>query len=319
MFNLFIDNQQSKIGNVPTPPHSNSPIRWSGLLAAKPDIKPYPAWALGAGDTATPSAYPRKILWRWLRRPFDIQWLDGLHLRLYPGNEACRCLFTTGRYEPNEFHLLSRLLRSGLTFIDAGANLGLFTVFAANRVGPVGTVLSIEPSRRELAIIETNIALNRLENIKLLPVALSDQPGEVDLLVAPLAKSGHNTLGAFGFEDTAPDHRERVSAQRLDDLVESLHLARVDVMKLDIEGAELAALRGARGILERYHPTLLVELSDRSLQHQQSTSCEVVALLELHGYQVYGFDRSTGLPASSPGNVSGAENVIAVWGDAPAW
>ena len=309
-----INTQQSTIANVP-----NAPIGWPGLLAAKPQLDPYPSWALGAGDTSTPSAYLRKILWRHLRRPFDICWLDDLRLRLYPGNEACRCLFTTGRYEPNEFHLLSRLLRPGMTFIDSGAHLGLFTLFAARRVGPQGAVLSIEPSRRELSIIETNINLNHLANIKLLPVALSDRPGEVDLLVAPLAKSGHNTLGAFGFEDTALDHRERVPAHRLDDLVESHQLSRIDIIKMDIEGAELAALRGAQASLERHHPVLLIELSDRSLQHQQSTSCEVLALLDDHGDHVYGFDRSTGLPAHTPGNVSGTENAIAVWGAAKPW
>jgi FkbM family methyltransferase len=299
------------------------PSRWRrrlrSRLAAKPVLEPFPGWWVGAGQSDGVATRVRKIAWRWLRDPFEVTWFDGWRLSLYPGNEISKSVFVTGRYEPNEFYLLSKVLKAGMTFIDVGANMGLYTLFAAGRVGETGCVVSIEPSRREMEMVRTEVERNGLRNVRLLPVALSDRRSEVELLVAPLEKSGHNTLGAFGFAGTALDHRERVQTVRLDDLLQSEGLSRVDVIKMDIEGAEQAALLGAAETIEKHRPILFIELSDRSLQHQQASSQEVLAILARQGYRVYGYEPSTGLPARRAGNVSGAENVVAVHGDSTPW
>ncbi len=291
---------------------------WLGpRLSAKPVLEPFPGWVLGSGQRADSASRFRKRLWRLLRRPFAVAWLENLQLLLFPGNETSRSVFVTGRYEPNEFCLLRQLLKPGMTFVDAGANMGLYSLFAACRVGPKGRVIAIEPSARELEILEKNIALNALTNIQVLRRALTDRPSVVELSVAPLGKSGHNTLGAFGY-DTALDHREQVRAERLDDLVGSQ--ARVDVIKMDIEGAELAALRGATETLRKFRPALLLELADRSLQHQGASSREVLAFLGHQGYRVFGFDPASGLPAPlEPRPHFDSENVIAISGVATPW
>lgn len=228
-------------------------------------------------------------------------------------------MFVTGRYEPNEFCLLQRILKPGMTFIDAGANVGLYSIFAARRVGSQGNVLAIEPSGREFESFQKNAELNALANVRLVRKALSDRAAEVELSVAPLSKSGHNTLGAFAY-DTPLDHRERVQAERLDDLVRSEGLARVDVIKMDVEGGEMAALRGAVETLQKFRPVVLVELSDRALKHQGASSGEVLALLQQHGYRIFCFDPATGSPtALQPRSYFDSENVIAVTGDATPW
>lgn len=293
-----------------------SPAEWLGpRLAAAPVLAPYPGWFVGAGQAADAATYTRKKLWRIFRKPFEISWLDDLRLILYPDNEICRSIFVTGRYEPNEFTLLSKVLRPGMTFVDVGANLGLYTLYAARKVGPNGRVISIEPSSREVAILKRNIDLNALTNVQIHQVALSDRTAEVELLVACARQSGHNTLGSFGY-NTPLDHREKILAQPLDALVRAEHLSRVEVIKMDVEGAELGALRGAIETLESFRPTLLMELSDRHLRNQNATSAEVLALLSQHGYRLYGFDAATGLPAPlAPSDYFDSENIVAAFGD----
>jgi len=293
---------------------------WLGpRLSAKAVVELFPGWVLGSGQRADNASRVRRELWPLLRQPFAVSWLDNSKLFLYPGNETSRSVFVTGRYEPNEFFLLQRVIKPGMTFIDAGANMGLYSIFAARRVGARGTVLALEPSGREFEILQRNVKLNLLTNVITIRKAVSDRASEVELSVAPLEKSGHNTLGAFGY-DTPLAHRERVQAERLDDIVYGEGLARVDVIKMDIEGAEMAALRGAVETLRQFKPVLILELSDRSLQHQGTGSGEVLAWLEQQGYRVFCFDPATGLPvALQPRPHFDSENIIAAAGEATPW
>jgi len=299
------------------PPTASSGLRTR--LAAKPVLETCPGWVLGSGQSASLQAGFRKAIWRLFRKPFTVPWLDDLHLTLYPGNETSRSIFVTGRYEPNEFCLLSKVLEPGMTFVDVGANMGLYTLYAARRVGASGFVLAIEPSSREIAVLKRNVEINALNNVRIRHVAVSDCATEVELLVARAQNSGHNTLGAFGY-NTPLDYKEKIQAQNLDVLVYVEALGRVHVVKMDIEGAELKALRGAVMTLQRDHPLLWLELSDRLLQHQNATSAEVLSLLSQYGYRMYGFEGSTGLPAPLPSrNFFDSENIIAVAGDSLPW
>ena len=239
-------------------------------------------------------------------------WLEGLTVYGYPGNEISRELFMTGHYEPNEFYFLSQVLRPGMVFLDAGANMGLYTLFAARMVGESGTVLAIEPSNRECDRLLKNVAANSLPNVRLLHMAVSDTSSQAQLLVAVEEKSGHNTLGALG-HDALLRNNEAVRTEHLDEIVLQEGLPRVDLIKMDIEGAEFHALRGAVGVIERYHPILLLELSDRTLCYQHSHSAQIWAFCCQKGYKIFSFSRSTGLlePAQQKSYYD-SENVVAI-------
>jgi FkbM family methyltransferase len=300
-----------------------SSASWSCWLgrhaAAKPVLEPCPGWVLGAGERQGLAKRVRRLLWRWLRREFEVEWIAGLRLELLPGNETSRAIFVTGRYEPNEFSVLQKVLRPGMTFVDVGANMGLYSLFAAKKVTAQGRVLAIEPSSREYEILSRNIKRNHLANIRALNIAASDRQGAAELLVAPLKNAGHNTLGEFGY-GTALERKERVPTERLDDIVRQEGLERVDVIKMDVEGAEMLALRGAADTLRRFQPLLLLEVSDRTLQHQGSSSRKLLNFLAAEGYQLYQFSSQTGLPCRLERRPQfDAENIVAVAGDAVPW
>src|SRR6266446_6734031 len=169
---------------------------WASVLSARPQLRRYPGWILGCamegGDWLSKS---RRWAWGRAKRPFVIPWLEGVRVWVAGNDQLLKSLFLTGLFEPNEFLLLDRLLRPGMEFVDVGANLGLYTLFAARKVGMRGVVLALEPSSREFQKLRANVELNRMSQVRLQQVAASDRSTQAELLVAEEERSGHNTLG----------------------------------------------------------------------------------------------------------------------------
>jgi len=142
-------------------------------------------------------------------------------------------------------------------------------------------------------------------------VALADSSGPAGLTVAGYGHEGQNTLGKFVWEDMGPGRKEIVELARLDDVVRENPLGRLDVIKLDVEGAELRGLRGAEATLRRFRPVLLFEITDAALRHQGGSAAELIGFLEGQDYVPYLFDPYSGLPSkAAPGSYS--DNMIAV-------
>lgn len=288
--------------------------RMLSVFAARSRVEPYPGWRVGSGESnETMVIRLRKRLWERLKTPYVIRWIKGLRIYLYPGNELSRVIFLTGYFEPNEFSVLDRILKLGMTFVDIGANMGLYTLFASKKIGPKGIVLAIEPSTREFQRLQKHVGINCLSNVLCLQIAISNCRTEADLLVATEEKSGHNTLGAFGYDSVISQGCERVHLRPLDDMVREEGLQRVDVIKMDIEGAEFLALQGSASTLAQFHPLLLLELSDRTLSQQECNSQQVWQFLTQNGYRIYAFDSNTGLPILAQfKDYFDSENIIAL-------
>jgi FkbM family methyltransferase len=254
----------------------------------------------------------RRQLWYGIDSAVQTPWICGLRVYAYPRNETSRSLFVTGQYEPNEFCFLARVLRPGMVFVDAGANMGLYTLFAARKVGEQGQVLAIEPSSRECERLLRNLRANSVSNVRLARKAVSDSSADAELLVAADVRSGHNTLGGFSY-DTPLAIKEKVRTETLDAIVSQEGLPRVDVIKMDVEGAEVKALQGAAGVLERFRPLLLIEFADPALGQQGGSSAQIWNFLEQHHYRIHEFDPRTGAPLPAQRKpVYESENLIAI-------
>lgn len=217
------------------------------------------------------------------------------------GTDLSRQLFVAGRYEPNELFAFAAGLRPGGVAIDVGANEGVFTVLGAERAGNTGTIVAIEPSDRERSVLEQNVSINGFGNVIVEAVALLDRPGEVELRIAELAHAGQNTVGSFAYADVRGSDTKTVRAERLDTLIEQLGLARLDVLKLDVEGAEHSVLAGAPRVLRELQPLMILELQNDSLRSLGSSRLDVIADLHSYGYDVRDFDLATGLVGTPSG------------------
>ena len=242
-----------------------------------------------------------------------ITWYNSIKLSISLDSEISRCVYVEGFYEPNQFNFLSKFLKKGMTFVDVGANIGLFGLFASKLVGKTGQVLAIEPSRREFNRLKHNLQLNRTKNIKALKLALGNNNSIKKLNVAVSPYDGHNSFGPFGYETTKIDHTEDVVTKTLDKLIQETKIKQIDAIKIDVEGAELSVLKGGLRTLKILKPLLLMELSDRTLRKQGSNSNQIWKLLTRLSYIIYEFNQSSGtLKKARQKKYYDGENIITI-------
>ena len=188
-----------------------------------------------------------------LRLPFGAWWLAE--------HSALDHELMYHEFEPMELRFVERLLRPGMTAIDAGAHHGLYALLSSKCVGRDGRVIAIEPSPRERERLEKHLRLNRCSNTELVACALGEGPEETDLYLVEGEQDWCNSLRPPAVD--GPIRTARVSVRRLDDVLAELRVNKVDFMKLDVEGAELSVLRGTMKLLERKsRPAILAEVQD---------------------------------------------------------
>jgi len=167
--------------------------------------------------------------------------------------------YGSGRRAHAQMELLSSLLRPGEVVWDVGAHHGFVTLCAAGRAGPTGAVHAFEPSARNRAVLRRHVRWNRLRNVTVHPVALSDYDGE-----ARFGGTGTSKMYALGAGT------EAVTVRRGATLVAQGICPPPTFMKLDVEGAEADALAGALDVLPRC-ARLLIAVHGREADERCST------------------------------------------------
>ena len=159
-------------------------------------------------------------------------------------------------WEPETLPGFLRLVNSGMTVLDVGANTGLFSLLAARR-SPSVTVHAIEPVPRVFAMLESNVARNQLTNVSCHRLALSDEQGTVAMYVP---EDDIPVMSSLLPNWRPGSDRIHVDAQTLDQFVTRLGLTDVDVIKIDTEGTEHAVLAGAQATLSTQRPFVICEV-----------------------------------------------------------
>ena len=207
--------------------------------------------------------------------------LDGLKLTARPvdGNGRLICYFGT-KFDPI-FDFLKTYLKEGMVFADVGANIGSHAINAARLVGGTGSVFAFEADPDTYRLLAANIESNGLRNIVLRQTCVSDHVG---------------TLSFYKHKDSAKssivDRGEKLSITLPSDTLDNLIPAntRIDVLKVDVEGAELSVLRGATGVFtgQRRPSVVIIEVFD--VRDNTDRSEGIREVLEGYGYEFYLFD-----------------------------
>jgi FkbM family methyltransferase len=178
-------------------------------------------------------------------------------------------------HEGDEIKELGARLGPGSIFVDVGANIGSHSITLSNLVKGL-RVLALEPSTAAFKTLCRNVAKNEASNVDARELAAMDRSGTVRL-----------TTGLQGENFVVPDKRtiasETVECRTLDDLLRQ-ETASVDVIKCDVEGAELSVFRGAERTLERHAPALLIEAESRHARRYGQTGAEIFEFLTTFGY-----------------------------------
>lgn len=207
-------------------------------------------------------------------------------------------------YEP-ELAYLEKILSPGKVFVDVGANYGVYALVASKLVGETGKVLAFEPTTRSFAILRQNIELNGSLNVDAFQVALTDTRGKAWLNYGwdPVG----NWLGAKPLEKKPG---EEVQAESLDQLLEENGVGHVDVIKIDVEGAEELVLRGAGRCLTTHSPVVVFEFNPGCARRLGLSPWGARDLLESLGYEfvVLGKCATSDNPESRPAYF----NIVAI-------
>jgi len=217
---------------------------------------------------------------------------EGQRLRFWCDlrNSLAREVFFLGSYEPQETLLLPALLRPGDTCVDVGAHWGYFSLLAAARVGRTGRVLAVEADPRVFATLEKTLTLNPGLPVEAMQVAAAAEPGTI--ILHGFDERGDN-WGISSVATSQGGQRFEVRAEPLDAILERCGVAEVGLLKMDIEGAEVLALRGAeRALRERRIRTMLLELHPPQIAALGGTVGDLITRLRGFGYQVWAVDHS---------------------------
>jgi FkbM family methyltransferase len=184
--------------------------------------------------------------------------------------------------------LLRPLISADAVVLDVGAHAGQYAKLFA-RLAPRGRVYAVEPQSYARRILRAALAVNRLGNVIILPVALGARRGKARLTI-PVKASGSY---GFGLAHLGPDQRggpaetEEVDVETLDGLAQRLGLARLDFIKADIEGFEQAMIEGATLTLKRLKPALLIEFNQAHLARAGGSVASLWKMLKGLGYRPF--------------------------------
>lgn len=215
-----------------------------------------------------------------------------------------------------ELLLLRTLVQPGDVCADIGAAGGAHLMVMARRVGPHGRVLGIEPrpgSYRVLRGIVRAAGLHR--RVHLEQTALGSEPGTVTLRI-PIVPTRAHLHGTTADRERAaafpgmPFREVEVPCRRLDDVVEAAGLTRLDVIKVDVEGAELLVFSGAARVLDELRPVVIVEADDLHQRRFDATAQQVLDAVIAYGYRPHRY--RAGMLEPVPGVVAGEDDYVLI-------
>lgn len=200
---------------------------------------------------------------------------QGARWSLDPADYVCRDLYWAGAKDVAQLRALRQHVPSGGVMFDVGASFGYYAISMARHLRQACVVHAFEPDDKSAARLAANLALNSIHCVHLHRVGVWDRTGSAAMRSVP-GNSGASSLRPGG----------GIPLLSIDGFCRDHAITRLDAMKIDVEGAELHVLRGAADALDRYRPTLLVELNAAALQRQEATIDEVLARLADHRYGV---------------------------------
>jgi FkbM family methyltransferase len=222
-------------------------------------------------------------LLRWLQRG-DIVVIYGLgaglrmSMRWLPVSHAHLGSIAFGNLEPSVQEAMLRHLPRGGTFYDVGANLGFFALLGALMTGPEGRVIAFEPAPDNADAVRHNASINALHNVEVVEKAVAERTGEARLQVVD--DQSWSKLEAYGAHP-GTEQVITVPIVSLDDALADGELPPPDVIKIDVEGAELAVLEGMARTLAEHRPAIICELHDTHdpfVEHMRAAGYRVVNL-----------------------------------------
>ncbi len=193
-------------------------------------------------------------------------------------------LFYFGDYESEDIKKCLQMLKPGSVFFDIGANIGFYSLSAANQGA---TVYAFEPNPEAFADLKHNMGFNPELNIQAFNLACSDREGEIDFTLATDSaySSMHDTAYDWQTWKIQKSQQITVPSKQIDTLVDELNIEVIDYCKIDVEGGELNVLRGALKTLSQQRVKVFqIEIDNATYRGAGYQTQDLIKLLETYGY-----------------------------------
>lgn len=232
---------------------------------------------------------------------FTFKMRSGEKIKFYPEGQIAFGIFTN-KFELTELDTFQKIIKKGMTVVDAGANIGLYSVIASKLTGNQGKVFSFEPSRETFKRLTNNINLNNAANVISENCGLGENPDEILTLRQDVgSKDAERYMMPSGF---VPDTRlinvndinskEEIRIDTLDNYLEKKEISSIDFLKIDTEGFEYYILAGAKRILKNSPDVvILMECTAMGTARANTTQKKVFDLLYEYGFNIYYWDDHT--------------------------
>jgi FkbM family methyltransferase len=221
-----------------------------------------------------------------LERPLTCQLEPGVLVQGDPDEHQFRYYLAYGLARDPSFSLARRIVNLGDTVIDVGANVGFWLMGVARRAGPGAVIHAFEAFPPNVERLRAHLELNGLTWVHCHSVAVGAMPGEANFIMPPDGNRGVGSLACGGEMSDI-----KVPVTTLDAFCREQGVSRVDMLKVDVEGAERLVFLGAQSLLSsRKPPIIMFEVGDTLARRFGTTSPEIKALLERSGYGIFRFD-----------------------------
>ena len=241
---------------------------------------------------------------RLTRRHWDLQLLPNVKLRCYPDSHCAAAALYCGFYDYDDMNFLVRYLHTEDSFLDIGANVGVYTLLAASKI-QAGSLHSFEVLPKNYTRLQENLKLNQFDRVKIYALGVADQLGTATLNLAE-----GDAMPFITYNET--DSTITVPTDTLDNLLQNHSFTNLTLAKMDIEGAELLALKGAVSLLKQQRPHVwILEISDsvNEFGHRQQ---DTVDFLHSYGYNLYSYSADTNQVSPITLKQRQGNNVLAI-------
>jgi FkbM family methyltransferase len=230
-------------------------------------------------------AGPKRLISALFPRPVLLK-LDGYRMYVRLDDWAVGARIAVNRvHEKHVTGEISRYFKPGMVLVDVGANIGYYTLLAASLLDGTGQIHAFEPGAGNYNLLQMSVAKNGFKNIRLYPNAVADKIGVVGLNMDDsngMITQAASAACAYQVQAVTLDHTLRDAS-------------RIDLLKIDVEGAEGLVLKGAEQLIARHHPVIFTEFFPPAIEFTSGmTGQQFLDRIRSHGYELYVIDKRNG-------------------------
>lgn len=277
-------------------------------------LRKFGFYSSGILTSKLPKTFLRR-LFKHIQAEIDVSDFDGdMAMRLDLSEHMQRRIFWMGYYNSDIACILDEFLSDNMTVLDIGANIGEVTLLAAKKVGQNGQVYAFEPMDNLTNKLSFHVQKNQLSQVYLQNCALGNKcDSKVPIYFGKKESESNDGLGSLYRTQGTESPAQYIKLTTMDVWVaEHPQITNIDLVKIDIEGAELSCLQGGLKTLSKFKPKIIIEIQNFSSGQAGYKATDIIDLLAELGYEFYRIESAGKLISINRSSLLEFQNVLCI-------